>query len=240
MLYLFRSGVRKRYSGYCESIWAKYFGILRSKGNRRPFDGRSRSHVFQHTAKAFEYEFADRMLSATIGAGFLAIQLGNHLGDKKINWTDIYTLADHFKYPMSHWLLNVKASYGVSSLAELAINMQLMEYSECHVPHKRLKKWSSGADLMPVSVANALCKASGQNYWHWVSFFLARTLTFIVDFLVAAAPVEPKRQVIQKIVDDRFVNLGHNLCIAWAKRSQEPEKETVPFEAGANAQDASE
>lgn len=186
-----------------------------------------------------EYEFADRMLSATIGASFLEIALVN-LGDKKIDWTNIYTLADQSKYPMSHWLLNVQASYGVSSLAELARKMQLMEYPECHVSYERLKKWSSGADLMPISVAKALCKASGQNHWDLVSFFLARTLTFIIDFLVAAAPVEPKRQVIQKIVDDRFVNLGNNLRIAWAKGSKELKKESVPFEDGANAQDTSE
>jgi len=164
-----------------------------------------------------EYEFAERILRATIGASFFWILLGRLTGGTT-DWPDVYSLAHRCKYPIAHWLSGIQTSYRVNSLAELAVKMQAMDSPECHVPYERLKKWSSGMDLLPVSVAKALSQASGHYYGHWISFFLARTLTFTIDFLVAAAlGAEPKRQIIQEIVENRFVGLGQNLRIAMSK-----------------------
>ncbi|MFN4327056.1 MAG: hypothetical protein ACK4FP_14355, partial [Azonexus sp.] len=114
-----------------------------------------------------------------------------------------------------------KERYTTASLPDLAAKMQLMSATECHVPYERLRKWSAGMDLMAVSVAKALSNASRRHNWHWTSFFLARALTFVIDFLMAAAPgAKPKRQSIQAIVADRFVGLGQNLRIAMAKRAK--------------------
>jgi hypothetical protein len=168
-----------------------------------------------------EFGFAERILRATIGASFFWILLGRFAGEKT-DWPDVYMLAHRCKYPIAHWLSAIQTSYRVNSLAELAVKMQAMDSPDCHVPYERLKKWSSGMDLLPVSVAKALSQASGHNNEHWISFFLARALSFVIDFLVAAAPgAEPKRQVIQEIVENRFVGLGQNLRIAMAKQANE-------------------
>ena len=168
-----------------------------------------------------EYEFAERILRATIGASFFWIVLERFSG-KTTDWPDVYTLAHRCRYPIAHWLSDIQASYRVNSLAELAVKMQAMDSPECHVPYERLKKWSSGMDLLPVSVAKALSLAAGHNNGHWISFFLARTLSFAIDFLVAAAPgAEPKRQIIQEIVENRFIGLGQNLRIAMARQAAE-------------------
>ncbi len=167
-----------------------------------------------------EYEFADRILSATIGASYFAMLLVNFT-EQKIDWDDIYTLSHQCKHPMGHWLTDIQGCLEVASLPDLAAKMQLMSATECHVPYERLRKWSAGMDLMAVSVAKALSNASRRHNWHWTSFFLARALTFVIDFLMAAAPgAKPKRQSIQAIVADRFVGLGQNLRIAMAKRAK--------------------
>jgi hypothetical protein len=169
-----------------------------------------------------EYAFADRMLSAAVGASFIMMKfIGN-----STDWQEIYTLAQRSKYPIGNWLLDIQKSYGVTSLAELAVKMQMMCSPECHVPHERLKKWSAGMDMMPMSVAKALSQQSGRYGWHWGSFILVRTLAFTIDFLVAAAPGrQPRRQIIQEIIEDRFVGLFHNMHVALAKRAKDA-KET--------------
>lgn len=168
-----------------------------------------------------EYSFADRILTATIGASFFGIMFVG-LTCKQIDWPDIFKLAQPDKHPIGNWLSDIQDSYGATSLANLVVKIQQMESPELHVPYERLKKWSSGMDLMPVTVAKALSKASGYHNYYWISFFLARALSFAVDFLMAATPVnEPKRQIIQSIVEDRFVGLGQNLRIAMAKWGKE-------------------
>lgn len=167
-----------------------------------------------------EYGFAERILSAAIGASYFWILLGRLTG-AVASWQDVYSLAHRSKYPIAHWLSGIQTSYRVTSLAELAVQMQAMNAPECHVPYERLKKWSSGMDLLPVSVAKALSLSSSNNSRHWISFYIARTLAFVIDFLVAAAPgVEPKRKIIQEIVEERFVGLGQNLRLAMAKTAQ--------------------
>lgn len=171
-----------------------------------------------------EYEFAERILTAGIGASCFAMLFVNHT-EEKIDWDDIYKLSHQSKHPMGHWLNDVQRGLAVASLADLAEKMQLMSSTECHVPYERLKKWSAGTDLMAVSVAKALSNASKRHNWHWTSFLLARSLTFVIDFLMAAAPgVEPKRQSIQAIVADRFIGLGENLRIAMKKTKTSNEK----------------
>lgn len=163
---------------------------------------------------ASEYEFAERLLRAAVGGSgiirFIAELTGETIASEELDG-----LAHPSRYPMSHWLELVQAHYRVSTLVELSVKMQLMAAPECRVPYARLKKWSSGQGLMPVAVAQALASGTGGPNSLWSSFLLARTLTFVIDFLVSAAPgSEPERSRVQEIVYCRLRGLGQNVRMA--------------------------
>lgn len=163
-----------------------------------------------------EYKFAERLLSAVIGISLLteiALRLSNDA--REVNWSTFSDLAHPSHHPAGNWLVEVQAALGVSSLAELAIKMQAMDSTNCHVPYERLKKWSSGLDLMPLEVAKALAKATSTYNWLLTRILLARSIALVIDFLTAAAVGDaPPRKLVQGIVYTRLQALGKNVQIA--------------------------
>lgn len=166
-----------------------------------------------------EYEFAERLLRATVGSVSIIKSIAGIIGET-FSWDELCSLAHPAKYPTSHWFELVQTHYHVSSLAELSVKMQLMSASECRVPYERLKKWSSGQDLMPVAVAKALTKGTSEPNRLWIRFMLARTITFIIDFLCSAASTKPTRLEVQEIVYCRIRALVQNLCLASAENKK--------------------
>lgn len=168
-----------------------------------------------------EYVFADRLLSAAIGASSL-FQLLLGFSGHKTDWAEFYALADPRRHPIGNWLAGIQNVRDLESLADMAIEMQQMNDEACQVPYERLRKWSAGADLMPVDVAKALSAAMGEQNRYLLPAYIARALAFVIDFLCAAAPtLAPERETIQKIVHERFVGLGQNFRIALAKQARE-------------------
>lgn len=125
--------------------------------------------------------------------------------------------------PPDFWLSCLLGQPAPDWLADLAIKLQLSEDGKWNVPYARIKKWSSGQDLMPVTVGVALSKMTMEDFRSRTTFILARALAFVVDFLVAAAPGEkPKRVVLQEIVHDRYIGLVQNLRTAIYHSSLRP------------------
>lgn len=169
-----------------------------------------------------EFRFAERLLMAVIGANAL-FMLWIRLTDEanEVDWPHLYDLARPNHHPIGNWLAEIQVALGANSLSDLAEKMQLMGTPECNVPYERLKKWSSGMDLMPINVAKALCTEAGSHNKYWVSFFLARAIAFVIDFLVAATTEDaPKRVDVQSIVHHRLMGLGDNIKIAFAERAK--------------------
>jgi hypothetical protein len=160
-----------------------------------------------------EYEFAERLLRATVGAACIFAAIAGVLG-KPFHLEDVSSIAHPSKYPISHWLKLMQAHYGVSSLTDLSARMQLMPATECQVSYGLLKKWSSGSELMPVAVATALTKNTNEPIRLALYFTLARTICFIVDFLCSAALVKPTRVQAQEIVYGRINGLIANMRMA--------------------------
>jgi hypothetical protein len=144
-----------------------------------------------------EYEFAERLLRATVGAACIFAAIAGVLG-KPFHLEDVSSIAHPSKYPISHWLKLMQAHYGVSSLTDYGL----------------LKKWSSGSELMPVAVATALTKNTNEPIRLALYFTLARTICFIVDFLCSAALVKPTRVQAQEIVYGRINGLIANMRMA--------------------------
>lgn len=160
-----------------------------------------------------EYEFAERLLRATVGAACMFAAVAGVLG-KHFQWDDVSSLAHPSKYPISHWLKLMQPHYDVSSLIDLSAKMQLMPATECQVSYGLLKKWSSGSELMPVTVANALTNNTDEPIRLALYFTLARTICFIVDFLCSAALEKPTRVQVQEIVHCRINGLIANMRMA--------------------------
>lgn len=160
-----------------------------------------------------EYEFAERLLRASVGAARVFIVIAEIVG-KTFSWDDLTSLAHPSKYPMGHWLELMQPHYQASSLIELSVKMQLMPAAECRVPYERLKKWSSGKDLMPVAIARRLIEGTSEPNRLWLRFMLARTMTFIIDFLCSAGPIKPTRLQAQEIVYCRVNMLVANMRTA--------------------------
>lgn len=160
-----------------------------------------------------EVEFAERLLKAAVGAACVFDVMASIAG-KTFPWENLTALVHPSKYPMGHWLELMLTHYQVSSLIDLSVKMQLMPAPECRVPYERLKKWSSGQDLMPVAVAKALIKGTSQPNRLWLCFMLARTITFVIDFLCSAGPIRPMRMQAQEIVYCRINALIANMRIA--------------------------
>lgn len=168
-----------------------------------------------------EYVFAERLLSATIGASFL-FQLFLGLTGHKIDWAEFFALADPDRHPIGNWLAGIQKARSLGSLADMAVEMQQMNDKDCQVPYERLKKWSAGTDLMPVAVVKALSTAMNDLNRYLLPGYIARALAFVIDFLVAAAPAPvPERVRIQEIVHERFAGVGQNFRIALAKQARE-------------------
>ena len=166
-----------------------------------------------------EYEFAERLLRATVGAVSIMRSIAGIVGET-FSWEELCSLAHPSKYPTSHWFELVQQHYHVSSLSELSVKMQLMSASECWVSYGRLKKWSSGQDLMPVVVAKALTKGTSEPTRLWLSFMLARAITFIIDFLCSATSTKPTRLQVQEIVYCRLNALVQNLRLAKGQKTK--------------------
>lgn len=161
-----------------------------------------------------ECSFADRILTAIVGLFYIGVSFSSYT-ENKIVWSEFCKLAHPDRHPIGHWLSDIQACFKASSLSQLATKIQLMGLPKCNVPPERLKKWSSGMDLIPVSVGMALSKSTNSQNWFLFSFFIARALSFTTDFLVAAAPGEkPKKAEVQKIVEKRLTSLYKNTQLA--------------------------
>lgn len=173
-----------------------------------------------------EYRFIERLIVALQGYSALirAFSVDDESADMMIS------LANPERHPIGNWLAKIQVALRCNSLSELAVHMQLQETAphenaQCEVfSHARLKKWSSGQDVMPFKAAEALLVASKKT--NKAPFIMARTLALATEFLSAAMPrsESPKREESQRIIRDRLEQVWRNVLLGTGKHIPMPAK----------------
>jgi hypothetical protein len=85
--------------------------------------------------------------------------------------------------------------------------------------HGRLKKWSSGQDVMPLEAGEAITEACGQAKSGMRRLIAARTIALVTDFVAASLPCTTNavtRKVAQEVVYARLKQLEGNIRLAIA------------------------
>ncbi|KAI5915560.1 hypothetical protein [Thauera sp. 2A1] len=160
-----------------------------------------------------EYRFAERLLRAATGA-MLVFQFCNALRSDSLHHTQLSGLAKPGRHPIGNWLDTVRKACGCRTLSGLSDRMNLR--GERDWLPSRLKKWSSGQNLIPNEAATALGKETGSPNSFAFLMILARALTLAVEFILAPAQgnIPPTKEQARQIVHDRLLQLENNLSLA--------------------------
>ena len=181
--------------------------------------------------RAAECYFAERLLNALLGAGQIErfVALLQERSDLSLDRLD--ALANPSRHPIGNWLLEAQASMSYGTLAELAVAMQLRGDVGTMFSHGRLKKWSSGQDVMPLAAGEAIAQACGQSRSGMRRQIAARTIAWVTDFLAASLPQATTvvgRKVAQEVAYARTVQPGDNRRIAMAAIQGKLPKPSLP------------
>lgn len=164
-----------------------------------------------------EYQFVERLLNAVIGAGLIERVVASLTDRKTLDLDRLGALANPARHPIGNWLVEARGILSCQSLADLARTMQLRGGMGANFSHGRLKKWSSGQDVMPLEAGEAIAEACGQKASGVRRLIAARTIALVTDFLAASVlegAAAVGRGAAQKIVHARLEQLGGNLRLA--------------------------
>lgn len=158
------------------------------------------------------YRFAERLLKALLGASLME---GLFRSDQhaRLSLKRLHALAHTAHHPIGNWLLQAQLALSCDSLAELAVAMQLRGET---FTHARLKKWSSGQDVMPLTAAQAIVNVCAGPGPDMLGIMAARTLALISDFITASVARDSplsKRHRAQEIISDRLTHLNSNVFL---------------------------
>lgn len=164
-----------------------------------------------------EYRFVERLLNAVLGAGLIERFIANLTNRKTLDLDRLGGLANPSRHPIGNWLFEAQGILSCQSLAELAREMQLRGGVGATFSHGRLKKWSSGQDVMPLEAGEAIAEACGQKSNGMRRLIAARAISLVTEFVAAALPESSTlagRSAAQQLVHSRLEQLGQNLWIA--------------------------
>lgn len=168
--------------------------------------------------KTAECHFAERLLNALLGAGLLE-RFVALFQEQSLSLDRLDALSNPLRHPIGNWLLEAQEAMSCNSLAALAAAMQLRGDVGTMFSHGRLKKWSSGQDVMPLKAGEAIVEACGQTKFGVRRLVAARTIALVTDFVAASLPYKTNivsRKVAQEVVFARLVQLCADLKIAIA------------------------
>ncbi len=179
-----------------------------------------------------EYHLAERLLNAVLGAALIESFVALFQERTALSLDRLGALANPSRHPMGNWLSEAQKVMSCDSLAELAAAMQLRGDVGSIFSHGRLKKWSSGQDVMPLEAGEAIAEACGQTKSGLRRLIAARTIALVTDFVAAALPYKTGavgRKAAQEIVYARLEHLGGNVRIAIAAIMGKMPQRLSPF-----------
>lgn len=166
-----------------------------------------------------EYHFAERLLQALLGAGLIERFVASLQKRTDLSLDRLEDLVNPSRHPVGNWLSEAQDAIPCDSLAGLATAMQLRGGVGNTFSHSRLKKWSSGLDVMPLEAGQAIANACGQAKSGMRRLIAARTIALVTDFVTASLPYGTgagDRKTGQSVVQARLEQLIDNLQIAAA------------------------
>lgn len=152
-----------------------------------------------------EWHLVERLLNAIVGASLVEMILAsfNVITQKSLGHLDRLAASD--RHPIGNWLAEVQEAMSCRNLADMACATQLRPELGDGVEYGRLKKWSSGSDVMPMADGMALMGVSGQSQGIILRLMVARTLAMTMDFVEASwTGPQPDKQRVRKVVCGRL------------------------------------
>lgn len=167
-----------------------------------------------------ELRFAERLLSAILGASLIESFLGQTQTPAENHLKYLANLSIPSKHPIGHWLTEAQTALGRDSLADLTTELQLRKETAPHFSYARMKKWSAGQDVMPVAAGEMIADACGKEHAKTLKLRLtaARAIAMVIDFVAATLPSDAGQRAARAIVAQRFDELGRNLWVVVASR----------------------
>lgn len=175
-----------------------------------------------------EYRFAERLLRALIGRILIESFFAASQKQDGQHPNYLIHLASPSRHPIGNWLSEAQKALSCSNMAELAATMQLRGDPGMNFSKDRLKKWSSGQDVMPITAGEAIDSACGQSKSLMAEFHAARTIALISDFIASSLHVSSNgstkiiaREAVFKRIEQLYSNLRLSL---WGMHSKIPKQ----------------
>lgn len=163
-----------------------------------------------------EYEFAERLLAAlTVGSCFWEmLPLLGPTGNDPTEPSP--SLTDPGGHPIGNWLTAVRGAYRCGNFFDLAHHLPFEEDETDPITQPRLKKWSSGQDLIPLEAGFRLIAGLPDAKVLERGLIAARVLALVADFLCAATidTTPSSKKNVRQIIFDRHQVLTTNLLIS--------------------------
>jgi hypothetical protein len=161
-----------------------------------------------------ERRFVDRLLTALVGASLFGVTLMP--GSEPFEATLL--LSDPKKHPIGNWLKWLQHQCECTDLDQL--HGRLTKGREGCVSGRKLEKYSSGQDLMPVRAAEQLIATASDHAVARTLLIAARTLALTVDFVCAAAEESGvSRKTAQTVIHLRLQALHEKIGLALGAAS---------------------
>lgn len=169
--------------------------------------------------------FIDRFLNMMMGSATI-VRLLNLFIDKKVDVANFDAWLGCEKRPIRRWLDDLLVSTNLNSFA--ALERALMESDTgSKITARQIRYWGSGENRMPNECAEQLLRLVNDDYRRTSQYYLAlaRTLDFLIDFLVAALPQKLSEAQAHELLRQRMRRLNEKQRIAlshkWKKRSNQ-------------------
>ena len=177
-----------------------------------------------------EYLFAERLLNALMVAAYLQYLADSAAKAGPSPIEILLGLSNPTRHPIGNWIAEVQASRSLPSLSMLAEDLFVRKSpDEAAIPYSRLKKWSSGQDVMPPSagwIIKGVREAEGAID---ISLVKARALALITEFLEASLPESSgdNQLLARSIVHNRLKQIDAKFRVLRRYVVQQLEKKFV-------------
>ena len=184
-----------------------------------------------------ECHFAERLLIALLGVSVCERLVRLFVKNVEPALENLAALANPLHHPIGNWLYEAMDAISCDTFAEVAIAMQLRGGEGAKFSHGRLRKWSSGQDVMPLKAGRAIAEACDHTKSGERRLIAARAIALVTDFVSASLPAND-RKVAQAVVHARLLRLNENFEITiTAKPDKQPQRLSLSGIADASPTD---
>jgi len=177
-----------------------------------------------------EAAFAERLLNALMLIYYCSPAPTFPKNNRISRLEVLMALTNPDRHPIGNWISIAESHHGVSSLVdfEKALFASKAHSDNTIFRYSRLKKWSSGQDVMPIEAAEKIATLSGMHVHGKNLFLISRSLALIIDFVEGAFPFVNDSKSVNKrnarsIIQNRISKLNENYQLIrqyWLKYAE--------------------